>query len=120
MYQTKYLGKWIGISEADYLWYKLCVYYHAQTELYDRTLTDLRSPHDPTEAYLQGREQGLSWFNARKIRKFVYEAAIKLNIPEHITSIGLNANKYHCSAQDWIDVYNRLVEYGEMEFINEV
>ena len=120
MYQTRYLGKFVGITEADRLWYKLRVYYHAQTELFDRTLTDLRSPYDPTEAYIQGREIGLSYANARKMRQFINGVAVALNIPEHITSAGLNANKYHYSAQDWIDEYNRLVADGEMDFINKL
>ena len=117
MYQTKYLGKFIGISEEDNLWYKLCVYYHAQTELFDRTLTDLRSPYDSTEAYLQGREINLSYANARKTRQFINEVAIKLGIPEYIQTKGLNTNKYRYSAQDWIDEYNRLVADGQMDFI---
>lgn len=116
MYQTKYLGKFVGITAEDNLWYKLCVYYHAKTELYDRTLTDLRSPYDPTEAYIQGGiERSLSGVNARKIREFVNEAAI--GIPDYIKSNDLNANKYRYSAQDWIDEYHRLVSDGEMDFI---
>lgn len=111
-----YIGGWsIKTDEMQHLWYKLCCYYHAKTELYDRTLTDLRSPYDPTEAYIQGRERSLSWTYARKIRQFISEMAI--GVPEHIKSDGLNANKYRYSAQDWIDEYNELVENGEMDFI---
>ena len=116
MWERTYLCKPIMNDELD-SWYKLCVYYHAKTELYDRTLTDLRSPYDPTEAYIQGIERSLSWAYARKIRQFISEMTI--DIPEHIKSIGLNANKYHYSAQDWINEYNRLVENGEMDFIEE-
>ena len=119
MWEINYLCKSATEKELD-LWYKLCVYYHAETELYDRTLTNLRSPYDPTEAYLQsGIERRLSYAYARKLKHFVNEMAIKLDIPEHIKSIGLNANKYHYSSQDWIDIYNRLVENGEMDFIEE-
>ena len=104
------------MNDKSYLWYKLCVYYHAKTELYDRTLTDLRSPHDPTEAYVnQGKERSLSCANARKIKRFINEMAI--SIPDHIKLMGLNAGKYRYSAQDWIDEYNRLVADGEMDFI---
>ena len=118
MYQINYMGKFIGMSEEDYLWYKLCVYYQANTELFDRTLTDLRSPYDPTEAYVQGRERSLSNENANRIRRLVNEVAI--GIPAHIKSRGLNDGKYRYSAQDWIDEYNRLVDAGEMDFINEL
>lgn len=105
------------MSEADNLWYKLCVYYQAQTELFDRTLTDLRSSYDPTEAYIQGRERSLSNANAKMIRKLIDGMAI--DIPAHIKSKGLNDGKYRYSAQDWIDEYNRLIDAGEMDFINE-
>lgn len=119
MWEINYLCKSATDNELD-LWYKLCVYYHAKTELYDRTLTDLRSPYDPTEAYIQGGiERRLSCAYARKLRLFVNEMAVKLDIPENVKSIGLNANKYHYSSQDWIDIYDRLVENGEMNFIEE-
>ena len=118
MYQINYMCQPIRTSEEDYLWYKLCVYYQANTELFDRTLTDLRSPYDPTEAYIQGIERSFSYANARKIRRLVDEVAI--GISEHIKSMGLDAGKHHYSAQDWIDEYNRLVDAGEMDFINEL
>lgn len=112
-------GSWsITTNDIQHLWYKLCCYYHAKTELYDRTLTDLRSPYDSTEAYIQGRERSLSYANARKVRQIINEVAI--DIPEHIKSVGLNANCNYYSAQDWIDEYDRLVENGEMDFIIEL
>lgn len=114
MWKTTYLCKTVMNDESD-LWYKLCVFYHAKTELYDRTLTDLRSPYDPTEAYIQGGERSLSWAYARKLRQFVNEMTV--GTPEYIQHLNLNANKYHYSAQDWIDIYNRLVADGEMDFI---
>ena len=116
MWRITHLGKSDLMNNESDLWYKLCCYYHAKTELYDRTLTDLRSSYDPTEAYIQGGiERGLSWAYARKIRQFINETAI--DIPEHIKHFGLNANKHHYSAQDWIDEYNRLVADGEMDVI---
>lgn len=115
-YQTTYLGKFDLMNDADYWNYKLCVYYYAKTELYDRTLTDLRSPYDPTEAYIQnGIERSLSCANARKLKRFVNNAAI--GFPEHFKSSDLNALKYRYSAQDWIDIYNKLVADGEMDTI---
>ena len=116
MYQTKYLGECMGVNEENYLWYKLCVYYHAKTELYDRRLTDLRSPHDPTEAYIEGRVRRYSVSYAVKVRNFV------LNIKRRLGLFNRNLNDfnhYRYSAQQWIDEYNRLVECGEMDFINE-
>ena len=116
MYQTKYLGKFIGISEEDDLWYKLCVYYHAKTELYDRTLTDLRSPYDPTEAYIEGRVRKYSDKYAAEIRNFVLSIKKQLGLFNRKLN---DFNHYRYSAQNWIDEYNRLVEYGEMDFIDK-
>lgn len=103
------IGGWtIKTDEVQHLWYKLCVYYHAKT---------LRSPYDPTEAYIQGgTERGLSCAHARKLRQFINRAAIELNIPEDIKSTFV----YRPPAQHWIDEYNRLVANGEMDFINEL
>lgn len=107
-------------SEQSYLWYKLCVYYHAQTEVYDRMLTSLRSPHDPTEAYItEGSVKRFSMLHARQIREFIYEIADRLGIPLGLRAIGLRGDHHGWSAQQWIDEYDRLVEAGEMDFINE-
>ena len=32
---------------------KIYIYYMAKTELYDRTLTNMRSPYDITEAFIK-------------------------------------------------------------------
>lgn len=42
------------INEKYYLWYKLCVFYHAKTEIFDRGLTDLRSPYAQLKHILIG------------------------------------------------------------------
>lgn len=98
-------------------WYKLCVFYHAITEIYDRELTDLRSPYDPTEAFICGQERHLSNAYALSTRRFVYKIADRLGIPS-CRKIS-DFNYYRFSAQDWIDEYNRLKENGEMNFIYE-
>ena len=106
--------------EQSYLWYKLCVYYHAQTEIYDRMLTDLRSPHDPTEAYIvEGSVRRFSVLHARQTREFIYEIADRLGIPLDLRAIGLRGDYPGWSAQRWIDEYDRLVAAGEMDFIKE-
>lgn len=116
MNQMNYLGEFVQMDEKEYLWYKLCIYYHAQTELFDRTLTDLRSPYDPTEAYIDGRVRSYSNAYALRMRKFVYSIAKELDIP--IKYAGLNAAQFRFSAQGFINEYNRLAELGEMDFIN--
>ena len=104
------------INEKEYLWYKLCVFYHAKTEIFDRGLTNLRSQYDPTEAYVDGRTRNRSIAYARDMRQFVYGVAKKFGI------INRNFNEfnyYHYSAQSWIDEFYRLKDIGEMEFIDK-
>lgn len=111
------------LKEEQYykdLWFKLCCFYHAQTELYDRSLTDLRSSYDRTEAYITAENRSLSNSYAMRVHKFVIEIARKkLFIPEHIIQSGFNKNQNHLSAQGWIDLYNQMVSNGEMNFIEE-
>ena len=109
------------IDEKEYLWYKLCVFYHAKTEMFDRTLTDLRSPYDPTEAYIGGKsiERRYSNSYALNLRRFIKEYIAKLGIPDSIVSINFDNDKYHYSAQGWIDEYYRLKNVGEMDFIDK-
>ena len=106
----------VNMQDKNYIWYKLCCYYHAKTELYDRRLTNLRSPHDPTEAYVTGGIRSLSNANALNVRKFIFEVAKGFGIINYHVN---DFNYLHYSAQHWIDEYDRLTENGEMEFIND-
>lgn len=103
--------------------FKLCCYYHAKTELYDRTLTDKRSRYDTTEAYLDnGSTRSLSNKYAHELRGQIYDFAKKeLNIRPDIFEKMFKKQSHRChySAQGWIDMYNHLRENGEMEFLNE-
>ena len=115
MYQRSYLGEFVQIDEKKYLWYKLCVFYHAKTEIFDRGLTSLRSKYDPTEAYIAGENRIYSNRYALSLRQFIKHIAEKL----YITNCNLNDfNHYRFSAQGWIDEYYRLKNAGEMDFIN--
>ena len=115
MYQAKYFNT-PATNEEDDLWYKLCVYYHAKTELYDRTLTDLRSPYDPTEAYIEGHIRKYSDAYAIKVRNFVFSIRKELGLFNRNLN---DFNHYRYSAQRWVDEYNRLADAGEMGFIYE-
>lgn len=116
MFQTRYLYKFPQRNEADYLWYKLCVYYHAKTELFDRELTDLRSPYDPTEAYLDSINMKISNAHAMKTREFIQKVGNEFGLFNRRFN---DFNHLRLSAQGWIDEYNRLVDAGEMDFINQ-
>lgn len=96
-------------------WYELLCYYHATTEKYDRTLTDVRSKHDPTEAFIDTPYmRSLSNAFAQRCWNDVMNMARNLNIPSYIVNEDRFGHKYHYSAQHWIDEYERLQnEKGE-------
>lgn len=114
VYKTILLSELVHMSEEEYLLYKLCVFYYAKTELYDRELTDLRSQHDPTEACVPGRWKTYSNRYALNMRRFIYEIANKLNLGKRKLS---DFKHYRYSAQGWIDEYNRLEQEGEFSFV---
>lgn len=116
-WRTKYLCEPVPVNEKEYLWYKLLVFYHAQTEKFDRGLTELRSPHDPTEAYIIGNNRERSTRYALYMRHFINDAADGLGIPKDIRR--MTGSMYYFSAQRWIDEYDRLSANGEMNFIQE-
>lgn len=99
-------------------WLKLLCWYHTKTELYDRRLSRLRSPHDPTEAWLYPEEVRQEANNyARSLRLRIKEVAAELRIPESIVRYYTPNINY--SAQHWIDLYNHFVEHGEMDFLKK-
>lgn len=104
------------VNEKDYLWYKLCVFYHAKTEIFDRGLTDLRSPYDSTEAYIDGRVRSYSNRYALNMKQFITKIAEDFNIRNRKVN---EFNHYHYSAQRWVDEYYRLKNIGEMDFIDK-
>ena len=89
--------------------YKAAVWYMAKTELYDRSLTDERSPYDPTEAFViyppYKRLSNLYALELRKqIREYIDWIYVQSEIKKH--------TRY--SAQKWVDEYNNLF-YNEGE-----
>ena len=84
--------------------YEAACEYMARTELYDRSLTRRRSPHDPTEAFIDGYVRGLSVAFAQNLRR---EMAIKYNITSFELGEEIGRHRSY-SAQMWIDEYERL------------
>lgn len=102
------------------MWFKLCCLYHAKTELYDRTLTDLRSPYDPTEAYIiKPWVRNLSNQYAIRLRNQIIDMAHDLNLPNYIIKHNMQTKPETrmYSAQRWIDTYYFLKEQGEYDFL---
>lgn len=51
-WRSKVFAESVKKSPIEELYYKVRCYYNAQTELYDRTLTDEREPWDNTSAFI--------------------------------------------------------------------
>jgi hypothetical protein len=88
---------------ADNL-YKAACEYMAETEQYDRSLTNRRTQYDPTEAFIDGYVRGLSVAFAQRLRSDVTK---KYCITPSELMGEINRHKSY-SAQMWIDEYERL------------
>lgn len=55
MYFDLNIGEWEFENDYEDIYFLFHCLYNAKTELYDRTLTDMRSRHDPTEAFIKRR-----------------------------------------------------------------
>lgn len=112
--------------------YKLSVYYMAETELYDRTLTNLRSPYDQTEAFIDGSNRS----GSQRYASFVWHDCIdnSFEVNEYMIGGTISSIYYHVrgtelrdcinqyrnrNAQWWIDEYNRMKNSGEYKFMED-
>ena len=102
--------------------FKLACFYQAKTELYDRSLTDLRDIHDTTSAYIAGENRKYSNAYSFKLYKWIICFGERvLGIPKSvfIPNFRKHLNRGRLSAQGWIDTYDHLVKEGEMDFIHK-
>lgn len=60
------IANWTDIKKNSI--YMATCEYMAKTELFDRSLTNLKSPFDPTEAFISGRRRSISNANALEVR----------------------------------------------------
>lgn len=101
-----------NLNEEDDIYFQLHCLYNAATELYDRTLTDLRSPHDPSEAFIDSNCSHLS--NANAIKTY-NKCVTYINMVE---KYAFNYKKWkdsvrrynNLSAQGWIDLCDSLIK----------
>lgn len=96
-------------NKVNDLYFKALVFYNAKTEIYDRSLTDMRSPYDYTEAYIIGdiRSKSNSYaFRLYGILKQYIE--IKTNKFDTYLWNNLKRNYKYYTSQYWIDIYNDL------------
>lgn len=109
--------QWENQSEIDDIYFKYHCFYNAQTELYDRTLTDERDRYDSTSAFIGscGGIRNLSNLNATLLydwckKQIEEKTKLQFDVEQWRNSV---KKYYNLSAQGWIDLYNRLVEIGE-------
>lgn len=104
------------MDELDNLYYKLIVRYYTKTKLYDRLLTDERSPFDPTEAFTYGMEESqiyATWLY-KKYTNYIKEIYGLFNVKKWMK---IKMKLIHLSAQGWINLYNELLKRGEYDGI---
>lgn len=106
-------------QKQDDIYFKMHCLYNAKTEMYDRTLTDIRDRYDPTSAYVGYSYEVRSVSNQYAFslyqwcRKKITQETRK---PFDTYKWKESTKKYfNLSAQGWIDLYEYLIENGEME-----
>lgn len=79
----------------------------------------MRSPYDQTEAWIAGESKGLSSCNAIRLYMKCQRLIFGLTrIPFNKDTWNVCDGAYrNLSAQGWIDLYNHLIDIGEMDFI---
>ena len=120
-WRIKVFAESVKKSPIEELYYKVRCYYNAQTELYDRTLTDEREPWDNTSAFIyNGYIRKLSNEYAIHLYRFC-KRVLSLQDPHQNFDYNMwkstNNNKY--KTQCWIDEYERLKSNGELDFIEK-
>mgnify|MGYP005874133399 CR=1 FL=1 len=93
----------------DDIYFQVHCLYGAKTELYDRTLTDIRSPFDITEAFIIDEPAKiLSNLYSKRLHKRCIEYL------QAVTSDPFDIKHWHrywnCSAQGNIEIFNQLVK----------
>ena len=111
------------MNRNDNIYFKMHCLYNAKTELYDRSLTDMRDKYDPTSAYI-----GYSWEVRNASNYYAYSLYLwckkvivqKTKRPFNIHTWRESIKKYwNLSAQGWINLYEYLVENGEFDWAGD-
>lgn len=96
------------VCKSD-IYFKFVCFYNAKTELYDRTLTDMRSPHDKTEAFITKDNKTYSNFFAKSLYDWVGKYIMWYTRQSFSIERWNRAQKsVYYSAQGWIDMFNYL------------
>lgn len=104
--------------ERDNIYFKMHCLYNAKTELFDRSLTDMRSKRDPTEAFIDISSRVRTASNQYAILlyencKRSIEAEIKEPFSRDLWMKSISSYR-NLSAQGWIDLYEFMIASGEI------
>lgn len=106
------ISKWNAIYNKEPIendiYLKCFCFYQAKTELYDRALTDERSPHDPTEAYINDRVRSYSNRYSYRLYGQVTDYVTYRTGGQFDADAWGRAKRHRLSAQGWIDLFERL------------
>ena len=101
------------------LYFKMHCLYNAETELYDRSLTDMRDRYDPTSAYIGCFNALRSKSNAYAYRLYrwcIREIEYKTGRPFNFMLWKESVRGYdNLTAQGWVDLYESLLSSHELE-----
>lgn len=87
------------------IYFKFICFYNAKTELYDRSLTDMRSPFDNTEAYIIGKNRVYSNAFAKSLYDWIVNY-VRFYINQPFSRERWNKAQNHSyTAQGWIDMF---------------
>lgn len=111
------IGEWEFENDYEDIYFLIHCLYNAKTELYDRTLTDMRSRYDPTEAFIDGWNRSKSNWYSKKL----YDKCVKC-IELKTKSRFIHRYWKECvwrfqslSAQGWIDLYQQLIKENKYD-----
>lgn len=108
------------LNDLEDIYFKFICFYNAKTELHDRTLTDMRSQCDNTEAYVVGENRAYSIHFAISlyiwIKKYIMWYTKQPFSIERWNRVRQNYIYY--SAQGWIDVFNYLKDENDEAIID--
>lgn len=95
---------------------KMAYFYHAKCEMYDRSLTEIRSQHDNTEAFVIGENKRYSIHYSMQLRKKISEwYENKYNIPFEINTWRKSINVLNrFSSQQIIDMYEHFLKNNDV------
>lgn len=100
----------------DNIYFKMHCLYNAKTEIYDRSLTNMRDKYDPTSTFINCSSEikRESNYYAFKLYLWCKDVIIKeTKRPFNFHMWKESISKYmSLSAQGWIDLYEYLVEDG--------